>query len=98
MTSAPRMLFLATCLVAALPLAGCGNKGPLILAPGGAGSPPPDPVEVPAEVVTVAPAAASTVPSTPETETDPAPEPAPESDAPPAEPPASTDGTPGSSR
>lgn len=95
MTPASRtLLVLATFLVAAMPLAGCGNKGPLILAPGGAGSPPPDPVETPVEAATVAPAAASTVPSGIELDT----EPAPESDAPPAEPPASTDGTPGSPR
>ena len=92
MTPTPRTLLLATLLVAAMPLAGCGNKGPLILAPGGAGSPPPDPVEVPAEAATVAPAAAATVPSTMDAE------PAPESETPPAEPPADTDGTPGNPR
>jgi predicted small lipoprotein YifL len=36
----------AVLLVAALPLAGCGNKGPLILAPSPQGGPPPaDPVD-----------------------------------------------------
>ena len=97
MTPAPRTLLLATFLVAALPLAGCGNKGPLILAPGGAGSPPPDPVETPV-ASTVAPAAASTVPSTLELDTAPTPAPEPATEPPPAEPPVDTDGTPGTPR
>jgi predicted small lipoprotein YifL len=51
MTPAPRTsLFLAVLLVAALPLAGCGNKGPLILAPGPSEAMPiPDPTNTPAE-------------------------------------------------
>ena len=45
------LLFLPSCLVVAM-LAGCGQKGPLVM-------PPPKPVPVKATTTTVAPAAAA---------------------------------------
>jgi predicted small lipoprotein YifL len=57
-------LRLATLLLAALPLAGCGNKGPLTLQPQSE-APPPTPAQAASEMLpeasTVAPPAASTV-------------------------------------
>jgi predicted small lipoprotein YifL len=38
-----RVRLVSLALVAVLPLAGCGNKGPLILAPQPQGNPPPMP-------------------------------------------------------
>ena len=59
-------LRLAAILLAALPLAGCGNKGPLTLAPQPAG-PPPSPADVASDAIApmasvVAPAAATVSP------------------------------------
>jgi len=70
-----RTRLMAALLVAALPLAGCGNKGPLIRVPDIQGGPPEMPtapstvfpedngsVVLPAETSTVMPPSASTVP------------------------------------
>ncbi|MCC8362898.1 lipoprotein [Lysobacter sp. A6] len=70
-----RNRLMAALLVAALPLAGCGNKGPLIRVPNVEGGPPEMPaadttvmpadngsIVLPAESGTVMPPSASTVP------------------------------------
>ena len=70
-----RIVLMAALLVAALPLAGCGNKGPLIRVPDVQGGPPEMPAEststmpvdsgsivLPADNGTVMPPSASTVP------------------------------------
>jgi len=89
MTRSHRIPLSAALLLAVLPLAGCGNKGPLILAPA-----PPEgapPAAMPAEGESVAPPSSSTVAPPPE------PTAAPPSEAPQAQPP-SDDGTTGTPR
>jgi predicted small lipoprotein YifL len=91
-----RIVLMAALLVAALPLAGCGNKGPLIRVPDVQGGPPEMPAEststmpvdsgsivLPADNGTVMPPSASTVP-------DAAPDVAPDT--------GTEDGTPGTPR
>ena len=85
MTRSHRIPLSAALLLAVLPLAGCGNKGPLILAPA-----PPEGAP-PVEGESVAPPSSSTVAPPPE------PTAAPPSEAPQAEPP-SDDGTTGTPR
>lgn len=66
-------------LAAALLLSGCGNKGPLVMAPAPAANPAEAPVAPPAD--SAVPAPASTV--APAVESEPQPEPQPEPAAPP---------------
>ncbi len=87
-----RVRRIAVALFAALPLAGCGNKGQLILNP--------EPQEMPPEVAaSMAPPSSATVAPAPATSVVP---PATTTTAPPAAtttaPPADTDGTPGTPR
>ena len=85
----------AVALFAALPLAGCGNKGPLIQNP----EPQEMPPEVAASVASMAPPSGTTVYPAPAASVAPTPA---TSVAPPAAtttaPPADTDGTPGTPR
>ena len=95
-------LRLAAFLIAALPLAGCGNKGPLTLQPQSE-APPPMPAQAASDMLpgaaTVAPPAASTVTAPPAASTVTAPaDPTGSSETvvpPPAE---GHDGTPGTPR
>ena len=82
----------AVALVAALPLAGCGNKGPLILNP--------EPQEMPPQMAAsmAPPSAASVAPSSAATVAPPSPTSVLPPPATTTAPPADTDGTPGTPR
>ena len=79
-----RARLVAAALFAALPLAGCGNKGPLILTPEPQSPPPEMPMTTaPASDASIVLPSAATVAPPPATTT---------------APPANTDGTPGTPR